>query len=111
MWFAQAINSKIYFREVGGLDIQAVIMWRGVNVVLSTIMGSEVGGLGFVWGISRSSKDGGLGFIYTGSVSPSLYLLLMLSWMSWQFPPGGGGCDDGQAPTSPLDTLCSGKWL
>ena len=53
IWLAWVISSKVYFREGGGLDIQAV-RWRCVNVVLSIIMGSGVGGLGFVWGISSS---------------------------------------------------------
>ena len=38
------LSSKVYFREVGGL----VIRWRSGSVILSIIIHSEVGSLGFV---------------------------------------------------------------
>ena len=49
MWFARAISSKVYFREVGGLNIQTVIVQRGRSVVSSIIRRIDVGDLGFVW--------------------------------------------------------------
>jgi hypothetical protein len=47
--FRLRFSSVVYFREVGGLEIQAVIMWHGCSVVLSILVGSEVGGLRFVY--------------------------------------------------------------